>query len=61
MEATVARENVLEQAHTEISIGEATNPLANMWLVVLATLLGGTLFCTAILVAWPIVAKMVAG
>ncbi len=39
---------------------EATNPLANLWLGILAVCLGGTLFCTAVLVAWPIIAKMVA-
>ena len=38
-----------------------TNPLANIWLGVLAVCLGGTLLCTAVLVAWPIIAKITAG
>lgn len=41
---------------------EATsNPLANLWLGFLAVCLGATLFCTAVLLAWPIVAQMAAG
>ena len=39
----------------------ASNPLANIWLGIMAVCLGGTALCTAVLVAWPIIAKMVAG
>ncbi len=39
----------------------ASNPLANLWLGLMAVCLGGTLLCTAVLVAWPIIASMVAG
>ncbi len=39
----------------------ASNPMANIWLGLMAVCLGGTLFCTAALVAWPIIAKIVAG
>ncbi len=39
----------------------ASNPLANLWLGILAVCLGGTALCTAVLVAWPIIAKMIAG
>lgn len=42
-------------------VQEKSNPFANVWLFVLAVLLIGTLLCTAVLVAWPIIAKMVAG
>ena len=46
----------------EHSAEQATsNPLANLWLGILAVCLGGTALCTAVLVAWPIIAKMVAG
>jgi len=39
----------------------ASNPLANLWLGVLAVCLVGTLLCTAVLVAWPIIANLIAG
>ena len=32
------------------------NPLANVWLGLLAVVFGLTLFCTAVLVAWPVLA-----
>lgn len=37
-----------------------SNPIANLWLLFLALVLGGTLLCTAVLMAWPIVAQMAA-
>ncbi len=61
MEATVKTAQILEQEQIDLSVAESSNPLANVWLLILATLLGGTLFCTAVLVAWPIIAKLVAG
>jgi len=56
-------EDVLEKHFdlTADNAAEKSNPLANVWLFVLGTLLVGTLFCTAVLVAWPIIANMVAG
>ncbi len=53
----------IEQAEiVEQSTEQATsNPLANLWLGIMAVCLGGTALCTAVLVAWPIIAKMVAG
>ncbi len=53
----------IDQTHIEEQAVEqaATNPLANLWLGVLAVCLVGTLFCTAVLVAWPIIASMIAG
>lgn len=45
----------------EINEQATTNPLANLWLGFLAVCLGATLFCTAVLLAWPIVAQMAAG
>jgi hypothetical protein len=44
-----------------ISSQVASNPLANIWLVFLALILVSTLFCTAVLMAWPIIAQMAAG
>jgi len=47
--------------NVQIEEQAATNPLANIWLGILAVCLGGTLFCTAVLVAWPILANLFAG
>ncbi len=33
-----------------------SNPLANLWLSLMTVCLGGTLLCTAALVAWPLIA-----
>jgi|GEM_PF-616278 len=59
----IKHEQSLEK-HYDLAADEAkekANPFANIWLFVLGTLLVGTLLCTAILVAWPIIANMVAG
>ena len=59
----IKREQVLEK-HFDLAADKAvekSNPLANVWLFVLGTLLVGTLLCTAVLVAWPIIANMIAG
>lgn len=61
MEATVMNEQALEAAQAETNAAEVSNPLANIWLLFLGTLLGGTLLCTAVLVAWPIIANLTAG
>lgn len=61
MEATATNQRTLDRAQSEIADQTTSNPFANIWLLFLATLLGGTLFCTLVLVAWPIIAKMVAG
>jgi len=37
-----------------------SNPFATVWLVVLGVLLGVTLFFSAVLMAWPIVARFAA-
>jgi len=47
--------------NVQIEEQAASNPLANLWLGLMAVCLGGTLLCTAVLVAWPIIAKIVAG
>ncbi len=49
------------QIEDQLVAEAASNPLANLWLGILAVCLGGTALCTAVLVAWPIIAKMVAG
>ncbi len=47
--------------HVEVNDQAVANPLANLWLGFLAVCLGATLFCTVVLLAWPIVAQMAAG
>ena len=47
--------------NAQIQEQAASNPLANIWLGILAVCLGGTLFCTAVLVAWPIIAHLIGG
>jgi len=49
----------IENVHSEEQV--ASNPLANLWLGIMAVCLGGTLLCTAVLVAWPIIANIMAG
>lgn len=49
------------QSEELIASQVATNPLANIWLGFLAVILTATLFCTAVLMAWPIIAQMAAG
>lgn len=61
MNATVAKHEEIAKEVVFTESVESSNPLANVWLLVLATLLGGTLFCTVVLVAWPILAKLFAG
>ncbi len=39
---------------------EKSNPFATAWLVILGLILGATLFCSAVLMAWPIVAQYAA-
>ncbi len=36
---------------------EKSNPFATAWLCILGLVLGATLLCTAVLMAWPIVAQ----
>jgi len=54
---TIENTEIIEQQAEQV----ATNPLANLWLGILTVCLGGTLLCTAVLVAWPIIAKFTAG
>jgi hypothetical protein len=61
MEAVARNQQALDQEQIDLSVAAGSNPLANVWLFILATLLGGTLLCTTVLVAWPIIAKLVAG
>jgi hypothetical protein len=49
----------IENVHSEELV--STNPLANLWLGLMAVCLGGTLLCTVVLVAWPILANLFAG
>jgi len=59
----IKREQMLEK-HFDLAaekVTEKSNPFANVWLFVLGTLLVGTLLCTAVLVAWPIIANLMAG
>ena len=59
MNATMMNKQAVELTN-ELSVAKASNPLANIWLLFLGTLLGGTLLCTVVLVAWPIIAHLVA-
>jgi len=58
-----ANVTTIDQAQIqEISAEQAsTNPLASIWLGLMAVCLGGTLLCTVVLVAWPIIANLIAG
>ncbi len=55
--SSIEQTEIVEQSAEQAT----SNPLANLWLGIMAVCLGGTLLCTAVLVAWPIIAKMVAG
>jgi hypothetical protein len=61
MEATLRNEQALNETQVKTVAAQATNPLANVWLLLMGVMLVGTLLCTAVLVAWPIIASMVAG
>ena len=60
MENSIAIMNSQELSESTIS-SQAVNPLANIYLGFLALCLGTTLFCTVVLMAWPIIAQMSAG
>lgn len=51
-----ALESVIEQEQTK----SVPNKLANVWLALNFVIIVLTLICTAVLVAWPIVAKLAA-
>ncbi len=61
MTNSYAVNNVQVQIEDQIDSQVASNPLANLWLGSLAVILVATLFCTAVLMAWPIIAQMAAG
>ncbi len=61
MTNSYAVNNVQVQIEDQIDSQVASNPLANLWLGFLAVILGATLFCTTVLMAWPIIAQMAAG
>jgi len=62
MAAAMMKARCLEQARNiETAEREASNPLATVWLCILGLLLGATLICTVVLMAWPIVAQYAAG
>lgn len=60
MEATINQDttvgHVSQTRLSNASAEVASNRFASLWLCFLAILLAGSLFCTAVLVAWPIVA-----
>ena len=64
MKAHAIKHEEMMKKHYDLAADNAvekSNPLANVWLFVLGTLLVGTLLCTAVLVAWPILAHLFAG
>ena len=51
-----------QELNEETTVSQAVNSLAaNIWLGVLLVCLGLTAFSTAVLVAWPVIANMIAG
>jgi len=60
MDAARMNEQAAE-ATIDLSAAETSNPLANIWLLFLGTLFGGAVFCTAVLVAWPVIANLIVG
>jgi len=62
MAAAMMKAKAIDQSmlHELENVEEKTNPLATMWLVTLGMLLGATLICTVVLMAWPIVAQYAA-
>lgn len=62
MTATMIKARTVDEvASIESSdVAEKSNPFATAWLCVLGLVLGVTLFCTAVLMAWPIVAQYAA-
>lgn len=62
MTAAMMKARTVEEVGT-IEMAEATersNPFATAWMVVLGLVLGATLLCSAVLMAWPIVAQYAA-
>jgi hypothetical protein len=61
MTNSYATNNGQVQIEEQIISQVASNPLATLWLGFLAVILLATLSCTAVLMAWPIIAQMAAG
>lgn len=57
MTATMMKARNAEMAETTTKTG---NPFATVWLAILGLVLGATLLCSAVLMAWPIVAQYAA-
>ena len=62
MTATMIKARTVDQVMNleEVEATEKSNPFATAWLCVLGLVLGATLLCTAVLMAWPIVAQYAA-
>ena len=58
---TNATATTIDQGLNEATVAQATNPLATLWLGVLLVSLGVAALSTAVLLAWPAIAHMVAG
>ena len=58
MTATRTVDQVMNAEMTDVA--EKSNPFATAWLVALSLVLGATLLCTAVLMAWPVVAQYAA-
>lgn len=62
MTATMMKERTVDEV-TSVEMAEVTersNPFATAWLTILGLVLGATLLCSAVLMAWPIVAQYAA-
>lgn len=62
MTATMIKAGTVEEVMSVemADVTEKSNPFATIWLSILALVLGSTLLCTAVLMAWPIVAQYAA-
>ena len=56
MKAKAIDESMLHELE-HVEAGEQSNPLATLWLAALGLMLGATLICTVVLMAWPLVAQ----
>jgi len=62
MTATMMKARTVDEVMSveTAEVSERSNPLANLWLGVLGLVLGTTLLCSAVLMAWPIIAQYAA-
>jgi len=59
MSKTMVKERTMDESSSleMVETTEKSELFANSWLLILGLVLGATLFCSAVLIAWPIVAQ----